>query len=159
VFDLAAARHYPLLSSHNNTGGFWTADDLRRLHALGGYVSATPDEPARLAAKIDDLRRYGFAGVGLGTDTGGFASLPAPDPSAAPLRYPFRSYEGDVRFGRQRTGTRVFDINTDGVAHYGLMPDLLAEVRRSGGGAAAMRTLFSSAKAYLRTWARAEAAP
>jgi microsomal dipeptidase-like Zn-dependent dipeptidase len=161
VFDLAAARHYPLLSSHNNTGGFWTPDDLRRLHALGGYVSATPDQAAPLAAKINDLHGYGFSGVGLGTDTGGFASLPAPeaDASSNPLRYPFRSYDGKVRFGRQRTGTRVFDINRDGVAHYGLMPDLLANVRRSGAGAAAMRTLFSSAAAYLRTWQLAVSTP
>ena len=160
VFDLAAARHYPLLSSHNNTGGFWTPDDLRRLQALGGYVSATPAQAAQLAAKINDLHGYGFSGVGLGTDTGGFASLPAPEADAAsnPLRYPFRSYDGKVRFGRQRTGMRVFDINRDGVAHYGLMPDLLANVRRSGGGAAAMRTLFSSAAAYLRTWQRAVSA-
>jgi microsomal dipeptidase-like Zn-dependent dipeptidase len=157
LFDIAAARHYPLLSSHNNTGGFWTADDLRRLHDLGGYVSATPDQAAPLAAKIDDLRRYGFTGVGLGTDTGGFAALPAPEADAAanPLRYPFRSYDGDVRFGRQRTGTRTFDINADGVAHYGLMPDLLANVRRAGGGSEALQTLFGSAEAYLRTWERA----
>jgi len=160
LFDIAAARHYPLLSSHNNTGGIWTADDLRRLHDLGGYVSATPDQAAPLAAKIDGLARFGFDGVGLGTDTGGFASLPAPEADAAtnPLRYPFRSYEGDIRFGRQRTGTRTFDINTDGVAHYGLMPDLLANVRRSGGGSEALRTLFGSAGAYVRTWERAVSA-
>ena len=160
LFDIAAARHYPLLSSHNNTGGIWTADDLRRLHDLGGYVSATPDQAAGLAAKIDDLRRYGFTGVGLGTDTGGFAALPAPESDAAanPLRYPFRSYDGDMRFGRQRTGTRTFDINTDGVAHYGLMPDLLANVRRAGGGSDALQTLFGSAEAYLRTWERAVSA-
>jgi len=160
LFDIAAARNYPLLSSHNNTGGFWTADDLRRLHELGGYVSATPDQAAPLAAKINDLSSYGFTGVGLGTDTGGFAALPAPESDAAtnPLRYPFRSYDGKVRFGRQRTGTRVFDINADGVAHYGLMPDLLANVQRSGGGAQALRTLFNSAEAYLRTWERVAAA-
>jgi len=157
LFDIAAARHYPLLSSHNNTGGIWTADDLRRLHDGGGYVSATPDQAAPLAAKIDDLRRYGFTGVGLGTDTGGFAALPAPEADAAtnPLRYPFRSYDGDIRFSRQRTGTRTFDINKDGVAHYGLMPDLLANVRRAGGGSEAMRALFGSAEAYVRTWERA----
>jgi microsomal dipeptidase-like Zn-dependent dipeptidase len=160
LFDIAAARHYPLLSSHNNTGGLWTPDDLRRLHDLGGYVSATPDQAATLASKIDDLRRYGFTGVGLGTDTGGFAALPAPEADAAanPLRYPFRSYDGAIRFSRQRTGTRTFDINTDGVAHYGLMPDLLANVQRSGGGSEALQTLFGSAEAYLRTWERADSA-
>jgi hypothetical protein len=160
LFDIAAARGYPLLSSHNNTGGIWTADDLHRLQALGGYVSATPDQAAPLAAKINDLGSYGFTGVGLGTDTGGFAALPAPEADAAtnPLRYPFRSYDGDIRFGRQRTGTRTFDVNTEGVAHYGLMPDLLGNVRRSGRGGDALRTLFGSAEAYLRTWERATAA-
>jgi hypothetical protein len=44
---------------------------------------ATPDQAAPLAAKIDDLRTYGFTGVGLGTDTGGFAALPAPESDAA----------------------------------------------------------------------------
>jgi hypothetical protein len=113
-----------------------------------------------LAAKINTLSSSGFSGVGLGTDTGGFAALPAPEADAAanPLRYPFRSYDGRIRFGRQRTGTRTFDINRDGVAHYGLMPDLLANVRRSGGGNAALRSLFGSAEAYLRTWERAVSA-
>jgi microsomal dipeptidase-like Zn-dependent dipeptidase len=157
LFDLAAARTYPLLSSHNNTGGFWTPDDLRRLHDLGGYVSATPDQAAALAAKIDDLASHGFTGVGLGTDTGGFAALPAPE-AGTRLRYPFRSYDGKVRFSRQRTGTRTFDINSDGVAHYGLMPDLLANVRRAGGGGEALQALFGSAEAYLHTWQRAVAA-
>jgi microsomal dipeptidase-like Zn-dependent dipeptidase len=158
VLDLAEARHYPLLSSHNNTGGFWTPDDLRRLHALGGYVSATPDVATKLATKIDDLGAYGFTGVGIGTDTGGFAALPEPAPDAAtnPLRYPFRSYDGKVRFARQRSGTRTFDLNKDGVAHYGLMPDLIADVERRPGGARAAALLFGSAEAYLRTWEAAE---
>jgi hypothetical protein len=89
---------------------------------------------------------------------GVFAVKFAADAASYPLRYPFRSYDVRVSFGRQRTGTRVFDINRDGVAHYGLMPDLLANVERSGAGAAAMRTLFSSAAAYLRTWQRAVSA-
>ena len=156
VLALAEARHYPLVSSHTNTGGLWTPSDLRRLHALGGYAAATLAPAAELAAKVDALGRYGFTGVGLGSDTGGFNSLPGPDPSAKPLRYPFRSYDGAVRFARERTGTRVFDLNRDGMAHYGLLPDLLAEVRRSPGGARALRLLFRSTAAYLQTWERAE---
>ena len=154
VFALAEARHYPLVSSHNGTGGIWTPSQLRRLHALGGYVSATLDEPAALAAKVVSLTSYGFSGVGLGTDTGGFNALPAPDASTK-LAYPFRSYDGAVRFTRERSGTRSFDINRDGMAHYGLMPDLLALVRRAPHGAAALRSLFGSAAAYVATWQRA----
>jgi hypothetical protein len=61
--------------------------------------------------------------------------------------------------GRQRTGTRTFDVNTDGVAHYGLLPDLLANVRRSPGGPRALRLLSRSAEAYLDTWSLALSRP
>jgi hypothetical protein len=95
--------------------------------------------------------------VGIGTDTGGFSSLPGPraDAAAHPLRYPFKSYVGAVTFTRERTGTRTFDLNQDGVAHYGLLPDLLADTQQSSGGARALSLLFGSAEAYLETWQRA----
>src|SRR5204862_5302933 len=94
------------------------------------------------------------AGVGIGPDTGGFNALPGPATDAAthPLRYPSRSFDGRVRLGRERTGTRAFDVNRDGVAHYGLLPDLLANVQRQPRGGRALSTLFGSAAAYLRTW-------
>jgi hypothetical protein len=60
-----------------------------------------------------------------------------------------------VRFTRERTGERVFDLNTDGVAQYGLFADLLADVQRTPRGPAALRVLFRSAEAYLQTWQRA----
>jgi hypothetical protein len=63
-----------------------------------------------------------------------------------------------VTFTREQTGTRVFDFNTDGVAHYGLLADLLADVQRQPRGREALASLFRSAEAYLRTWQRAYAA-
>jgi hypothetical protein len=157
VLTLAEKRHYPLVSSHTGTGGSWDPSELRRLYALGGFASATVDDAAKLPAKILAFRRYTpgrLPGVGLATDTGGFAALPGPGPRAKqdPLRYPFRAYGGSVRFERQRTGRRTFDINTDGVAHYGLLPDLLANVERERDGQRAVSLLFHSADAYLRTW-------
>jgi hypothetical protein len=103
--------------------------------------------------------RRGFFGVGLGTDTNGFSSLPGPPPNAArrPLRYPFRSYDGSVSFTRQRTGTRTFDLNTDGVAQYGLIADLIADMPRTGAGRRALGLLFNSAQAYVEAWQRAAA--
>ena len=59
-----------------------------------------------------------------------------------------------MRFDRQRTGQRTFDLNTDGVAHYGLLRDLLQKVREQPRGEEALRTLFGSAEAYVRTWER-----
>jgi hypothetical protein len=60
-----------------------------------------------------------------------------------------------VRFVRERTGERTFDLDTDGVAHYGLFADLLADTQHQRRSPAAMRLLFRSAEAYLETWRRA----
>ena len=164
VLELATARRYPLVSSHNGTGGAWTPAQLRRLYALGGHASVTSGTAPELVKKLLGQRSFRapgrLQGVGFGTDTGGFADLPGPrtDARLGPLRYPFRSFDGRVTFTRQRTGARTFDLNTDGVAHYGLMADLLADVQRQSRGRDALRTLFASAEAYLRTWERAYAA-
>ncbi|HKP88614.1 MAG TPA: hypothetical protein VJT75_01450, partial [Thermoleophilaceae bacterium] len=161
ILAIAEKRSYPLVSSHTNTGGLWTPGELRRLYGVGGFAAARPDAAARLPRAILGFRRYGDAprvAPGLGSDTGGFAALPEPaaDAKTRPLRYPFRSFRGNLWCGRQRTGTRTFDVNRDGVAHYGLMPDLLALVQRQKHGRAALDLLFRSAEAYLRTWQRAQ---
>jgi microsomal dipeptidase-like Zn-dependent dipeptidase len=161
VLKMAEARDYPLVSSHTNTGGLWTPSDLRRLYALGGFATATPDQAPDLADKIVTICGYQGAGrrsgVGLGTDTGGFSELPGPRPDAGrdPLKYPFRSYKGDVKFTRERSGKRTYDLNTDGVAHYGLNADLIADMQKQAGGKKALPILFRSAEAYLDTWRRA----
>lgn len=158
VLAMAEARHYPLVSSHTDTGGIWTPSDLQRLYDLGGFATARPDTAAKLAAKILSFRSYArqgrFLGVGIGSDTGGFNSAPPPDPGAAtnPLHYPFRSYGGSVVFRCQLAGSRVFNLNKDGVADYGLYADLLAYMRQQPGGEDASRLLFRSAEGYLRTW-------
>jgi microsomal dipeptidase-like Zn-dependent dipeptidase len=154
VLQIAAARHYPLVSSHTNTGGLWVPEELQQLYQLGGFATARIDDASALPGSLLSFKRYGATGVGLGSDTGGFNALPGPAADAAkrPLRYPFRSFDGRVHFSPERTGTRAFDINRDGVAHYGLLPDLLANVRRQPRGRQALTTLFGSAAAYLRTW-------
>jgi microsomal dipeptidase-like Zn-dependent dipeptidase len=157
VLEIAERRHYPLVSSHTNTGGFWTDEDLRRLYALGGFAVARLDDADKLPGDVNRYRAFKSAnrylGVGLGSDTGGFNELPG----ATSLTYPFRPYRGHVVFTRQRTGTRTFDLNTDGVAHYGLVPDLLAKLQSQPHGREAMDLLFHSAEAYLETWKRATA--
>ncbi len=155
LLAMAEARRYPLVSSHTGTGGSWTRSELRRLRGVGGFATATIDGPAQLAAKLLRVRDEagGLRAVGLGSDTGGFADLPGPPPGP-PLAYPFPSIDGKVSFTRQQTGERTFDLNTDGVAHYGLLPDLLAKVRAQPRGAEALAALFGSAESYVRTWER-----
>ena len=155
VLSITGRARYPLVSSHNGTGGEWTKAELKKLFAAGGFAAVTPATAPELSKKILAMARLEHAGVGLGSDTGGFASQPGPRPDAdrKPLRYPFKSYDGKVTFVRERTGERTFDLNKDGVAHYGLFADLLADMR----GSKALPPLFRSAEAYLRTWQRAVA--
>ena len=90
-----------------------------------------PSSPTRFSSSGASGARDHYFGVGLGSDTGGFSELPGPPSDAAqnPLQYPFHSYMGNVEFAREQTGERTFDLNTDGVAHYGLVPDLLADTQ------------------------------
>jgi hypothetical protein len=163
VLRIAEQEHYPLVSSHTNTGGFWTDSDLRRLYALGGFAVARPNNTSGLISRFLELRRFRrgkrFFGVGLGTDTGGLNALPGPEPDARtkPLPKSFRSYDRRVTFVCEVSGSRTFNLNKDGVAHYGLFPDLLARMQRRRGGKTALRLLFRSAEAYLETWQRAVA--
>jgi microsomal dipeptidase-like Zn-dependent dipeptidase len=161
VLEIAEAHHYPLISSHTGTGGVWTPSQLERLYAIGGFATATPDTAPELATKILGLRpgsipQHSF-GVPLGTDTGGFSSLPGPreDAGKRPLQYPFRAFHCDITFQRQRTGQRVYDLNADGVAHYGLLADLIADVRQQPDGEKATRVLFRSSETYVRMWRHA----
>ncbi len=73
--------------------------------------------------------------------------------SRTPIAYPFRSFAGRVAFGRERWGDRVFDMNRDGVANYGLHADWLQELRVLG-GRPLMSDLFRGSEAYLETWER-----
>jgi microsomal dipeptidase-like Zn-dependent dipeptidase len=157
VLRMAIRHRYPLVSSHTGTGGLWTPSQLRLLYGLGGMAAARADAAPELAAKIEELKgdrsKRHYFGVGLGTDTGGFSSLPGarPDAAQAPLTYPLRALYCNVRLQREQSGSRSFDLNTDGVAHYGLIADLIADMQQHG-GAPAVRTLFRSAEAYLRMW-------
>ncbi|MBE3143666.1 MAG: membrane dipeptidase [Planctomycetes bacterium] len=54
---------------------------------------------------------------------------------------------------RSKAGlTRDFDINLDGMAHYGMLPDLLQDICNIGLTAADLAPLFRSAYDYVQMW-------
>lgn len=165
--DIAADHDVAVVSGH--AGPIGIERDTRRVLASGGVISYLTDEPAPVV--VDFIQRLreeyiavhgsdrGFA-TGFGADINGIHNQPPPRPDAAenPLEYPFRSYDGRVVFERQVSGERVFDLNADGVAHYGLYPDFIADMQRQPGGREALGFVFRSAEAYLQIMERAEAA-
>lgn len=119
-------------------------------------------------SRMDDLP------VGIATDFNGFARLPGPRlrqesrrlasassdgpppgrPPAHPVRYPFVSPMG-TSMDRSRVGERTFDINADGLAHVGMLPDFIEELMAVGVGASELDSLFGSAQGYVSMWDRA----
>lgn len=168
ALDHMEAAGYPgVVSSHS-----W-ADDViyAGIHAIGGVVTpsggrATPSfygEWKKNRAWADPRFEFGF---GYGSDVNGFASQAPPrNPGPATrVNYPFSGL-GGVAIDQQRSGTRVYDINTDGVSHYGLYPDWIedlgkvAENAKSGDGAAIKADMARGAEAYLQMWERAVGVP
>ena len=146
-----------VLSSHS-----WsTPDAYRRILAVGGLVTPAEktvekflEQHAKL--KPDRNRRFLF-GTGWSTDMNGFASQGGPRPGndKNPVKYPFKSLDGSTTIDRQKTGTRTWDLNKDGTAHFGLYPDLMEDVRNVGGQEVA-EDLLNGSEAYLQMWERAE---
>jgi len=71
-----------------------------------------------------------------------------------PVSYPFTSHDGSVVFEQQQTGNRIFDFNTDGLAHMGLLPDLIQDLKQQGYTDQDLEVLFNGAEEYLRLWER-----
>jgi hypothetical protein len=51
---------------------------------------------------------------------------------------------------------RDFDINLDGLAHYGLLPDFLQDLRNQGLAVEDFAVLFRSANDYVEVWTNCE---
>jgi microsomal dipeptidase-like Zn-dependent dipeptidase len=57
---------------------------------------------------------------------------------------------------RSVIGGREFDYNLDGLAHFGMLPDFLQDLKNTGVNAQAMAPLFRSAEDYIRMWEKCD---
>ena len=70
------------------------------------------------------------------------------------VKYPFKSFDGEKTFSKMRASRKEFDINTDGLANIGLLPDFIEELREIGLSDEDIEPLFKGAEGYIRTWER-----
>jgi len=76
------------------------------------------------------------------------------------LQYPFDLGEpGFGTFGKQVTGGKTFDFNVDGLAHIGLLPDLVADLAQVGLPSEYLDEMFLSAEQFIRTWEKGAGVP
>ena len=158
ALSIAEAHHYSgVISAHCCS----SPQLFQRIYATGGAITP-PAGPATAfvatwkADKALSSPKYHF-GFGWGSDMNGLADQPGPS-SGTPITYPFKSYDGRVTFAREQWGQRTFDLNTDGVANYGMYADWLHDLQVVG-GQPIMADMFQGAEAYLETWERAYGVP
>jgi len=160
ALDEVERLRYPgVLSSHS-----WsTPDSYPRIYRAGGFVAPYAGDSTGFVAKW--RRHLGWAdpryyfGFGYGADINGLGAQGNPRGAGVPnkVTYPFRGL-GGVTVRKQRAGQRVYDINVDGVAQYGLYPDWIQDLTKVAGrqGAAIRDDMERGAEAYLQMWERAE---
>ncbi len=169
ALEIMIENDYPGAGTHGNNH-----DGL--LYELGGVSKSnfgrcrSATEPATMdngyQNRIQLMRDRGaFPAEGFGFDFNGFARAPRPrfgenancgDPQTDPITYPFTSYAGDVTFTEPVVGNRTIDFNTEGMAHLGLVAELIEDVRRDGVTDEELEPLFKSAEGYLRMWEKSE---
>ena len=157
VLAIVEAKRYPgIMSSHS-----WSNDqDYPRILAQGGVVTPYAGSTTGFVDQWKKVRqgynsRY-YNGFGYGADMNGFGSQGLPrNPEDNPVKYPFKSFDGSVTLGQQTSGERVYDINSDGMAHYGLYPDWIEDLRMIAGDQI-VKEMGRGAEAYLEMWERAE---
>lgn len=65
-----------------------------------------------------------------------------------------RIFGNNVPLKRCETATKQWDINFEGVAHYGMLPDFLQDLSNVGLNAQDMSPIFQSAEDFARMWTR-----
>ncbi|WP_084713096.1 hypothetical protein [Streptacidiphilus rugosus] len=156
TLSILDAQNYPgVISSHSWMDPNWT----ERVYRLGGFIAQhINDAPAFAAQERESAalrQKYHIVGYGVGTDMNGLSEQPGPRGAGTEVHYPFTSPDGGTVLSRQTTGQRTWDINTDGVAHYGLLPDWVEDIRVTG-GQDVVNDLMLGAEGYLRTWSATE---
>src|SRR5690554_548081 len=166
VLDIAEARQYSgLVSGHSHmhagANGAVHADSVR-LAGLGGILAAYNTDATGIEHEIgrylDKVEATGYlAGVPFSTDMSGIGIQAGPRSNAGtdPLTYPFTTEFG-LTINKQVTGNRIFDLNSDGVAHYGLVADHIQDIRERT-SSRIYESVMNSAEAYLQMWERAVA--
>jgi hypothetical protein len=153
---LESARYSGVISSHT-----WSTPDAEaRILGDGGMVTPYAGASTLFVKKWRELKaeknpkwRTGF---GYGADANGLGKQgpPRPGNEKNPVVYPFKSFDGSVTFDRQKSGSRTFDINKEGVAHYGLYADWYEDLRKIAGDEI-LADMSTGTDTYLNSWERA----
>lgn len=118
------------------------------------------------------IGKMNYGPVGIGTDFNAGPELPGPRfgpngpcPGGGPtskqtarVHYPFpvSAVGSPTRLDKSVVGQKTFDINDDGLAHVGLLPDFIEDLKQQGLRPQDLEPLFRSAEGYITMWEKIE---
>jgi hypothetical protein len=114
---------------------------LYAVHAMGG-----PDSAAVAIASDQFLNEL------LGPRFDGHCQAP----QSNIVTYPITVRTGG-QLQQSKAGTRVFNYNTEGLAHFGLIPEMIQDLKNIGVTERDLDPLFRSAEGYIQLWEKAVA--
>ena len=164
--------NYPMVSGHGGHGGINNAQAEQMIRQGGIIYPALPngkDFVAFLQKMKPIWQNSGTErplSVGYGADANGLRTLPGPRGAGTePIQYPFTLFQGPG-WGPQFAaagiaplkvemlsipGGQSWNMDEVGMANYGLVADIVEEVRIEG-GEEATTALYNSAETFLQMW-------
>ncbi len=166
VLKIAEERNYSgIVSGHSHMhGGAAGAvhENSKRVARLGGIIAPYNWDAHSISNSISNYldvveETPYLAGVPFSTDMSGLGDQPGPrsDVTTNPLNYPFTTEFGLV-VDQQKSGNRTFSLNTDGMAHYGMIADHIQDIKEQT-PSRIYESVMNSAEAYVQMWERVEA--
>jgi microsomal dipeptidase-like Zn-dependent dipeptidase len=133
-----------------------SAGGLNYAHYAGNPPSRNRNIPATYQFQrmsdppnyVDNLRNFRFGNIVWGGSWVNEYAGPTSD-------FSMRTLSALPPLNASVTGNRTFDFNYDGLAHYGMLPDLLQDTRAVGMTREQLGPLFQSADAVIQTWEKA----
>ncbi len=180
------ATPYPMISGHGGHGGI-NNNQIKQMIKQGGIVYPSSRNGKEYKDFLNKLKPLWTASgttrplaIGYGADQNGLAGQPGSRGAAATrVVHPFTLFSG-AGWGPQYsaagiepivvkelsikpadcagcTGGKTWNMDTEGMSHYGMIADMVEEVRIEG-GQEATDTLYRSAETYLQMWEQTLAA-
>ncbi len=128
----------------------WAQAYLYGVQAMGA--------PVAMGSDFNGIAGHVGPRFGNGACAGSAAQRVAQETANNRLAYPF-TIPGFGTFDHQVSGQKIYDFNVDGLAHIGLFPDMVADLKNIGVTDDQLKPLFGSAQAYLNMWASVYRAP
>jgi len=161
---------YPMLSAHGGHGGM-TNDQVRQMLAQGGLMYPSGQNGQGFKHYLEKIKPLWPAdrplAMGYGADANGLANqFTVRGAGFTPVEYPFTLFTGDgwgpqfqaagiepqkVEMLMVPESGKFWNADEVGAAHYGMIADMVEQVRIEG-GEEATSALYNSAEAYLRMW-------